>query len=229
MTMSDTRPTFSRLTEGRATQSWRSAIPAVLVVVGFVALLLYLASALSSAESRAMNAERDASQNKESSEALVKRISAMQNEQALLETAGRTTVILQPGKSDKTETWAAVTWGEQPDGHSYMRGYGYGLQKLDDNKSYHLWLLPKDGSPIDLGALEDANGSGFVMKTDLPPVDQGKTAELTIDDDNAKQPGDVVATADLPNLEPTTMKPAASSEPGQAKSGNTSQQMHQGK
>src|SRR5262249_5007024 len=47
MSLSDTRPSFSRLTEGKATQSWRSAIPVVVIVSAFVALLAYLASAMS--------------------------------------------------------------------------------------------------------------------------------------------------------------------------------------
>ena len=59
-TMTDTRPTFSRLTEGKATQSWRAAVPAVVVIVAFVALIAYLASSVSTYSQRWMNSVRDA-------------------------------------------------------------------------------------------------------------------------------------------------------------------------
>ena len=52
-TLSDTRPSFSRLTEGRKTRSWRAALPAVVVIVAFAALLAYLASNLSSYSQKA--------------------------------------------------------------------------------------------------------------------------------------------------------------------------------
>ncbi len=235
-TMTDTRPTFSRLTEGSSKQSWRAAAPAVLVLIGFAALLVYLASALSSADQKGMAATRDAQQLREQQEGLTKRIAALQDENAVLRSPGRTTVILQPGKSDKSDTWAAVAWGELPDGKTFMRASGYGLQTLTNGENYHVWMLPKDGAPVDVGGLEvDPNGAGFTMAQELPPVDQGKSVELTIDEQNAKEPGKIVASADLPKLQPTKTAPQQPApaqqpaEPAQAKSGSTSQQMHQGK
>jgi anti-sigma-K factor RskA len=228
LTMTDTRPTFSRLTEGKATQSWRSAVPAVIVVVAFVALLAYLASALSSAEQKGMAAQREANDTRQQSEGLTRQIAALQKDDALLRSPGRTTVILQA--SDKKEkSWAAVTWGEFPSGKSFMRVNGYGLEdKLEGGKTYHAWFVPQTGNAVDLGELSpDANASGFTMASDLPPVDQGKTVELTLDAAGAKEPGDVVAKADLPKLSASKVVEALPSDQPQAKSGSTSQQMHQ--
>ncbi len=228
LTMTDTRPTFSRLTEGKATQSWRSAIPAVVIVVAFVALLAYLASALSSAEQKGMAAQRDAADARTQSEGLTKQIAGLQHDDALLRSPGRTTVILQ--SSDKKEkSWAAVTWGELPSGKSFMRVNGYGLDdKLEGGKTYHAWLALQSGNPIDLGELSpDSNASGFTMATDLPPVDQGKQVLLTLAASGAKEPGDTVAKADLPKLTPSKVTEAPPSDQPQAKSGSTSQQMHQ--
>jgi hypothetical protein len=232
-TMTDTRPRFSRLTDGGTTKSWRAAIPAVIVVVIFVGLLAYLASSLSSAEQKKMSAERDAQQIREQSSGLTKQIAMLQKENALAKSPGRTTVILEPASKAKDgkdrAAWVAVTWGELPDGKSFLRANAYGLQaKLDDGKTYHLWLTPQTGDPIDIGQLEaDQSGSGFIMTTELPAVDQGKSVMLTADAPGSKQPGQVLAKADLPKLKPSMQSPE-SAEP-QAKSGSTSQQMHQEK
>ena len=226
-TVTDTHPTFARLTEGRSTHAWRSAAPAVLVLVGVAALLVYLASALSTAENHAMGAAREANDLRGQQAAFTKRISALQDQQNLLTSPGRTTVVLQPGKDVKTETWAAATWGEQPDGKSFMRVNAYGLQTLDTGKSYHAWLLPKDGAPQDVGAIDmDPNGAGFVMQQGLPAINQGKSVELTIDSSGAKEPGEVVATADLPKLQ-QTLSPGAAEPAPQARPGPGSQPMHQ--
>jgi hypothetical protein len=123
-----------------------------------------------------------------------------------------------------------VTWGELPDGKSFMRVNAYGLlENREEGKDFHVWFQPQSGDPVDLGALDvDSNGSGYAMKDGLPPVDQGKSVELTMDASGAKAPGTVLAKADLPKLTPTTAAPgnAPAAEP-QAKSGTTSQQMHQ--
>ncbi|MGZ6141937.1 MAG: hypothetical protein ACXWLM_01305 [Myxococcales bacterium] len=202
-------------------------MPVIVVLIGVVGLLIYLASALSSADQRAMRAERDVQQVRDQQAGLTKRISALQDHEAILKSPGRTTVVLQPGKDAKAESWAAVTWGEQPDGKSFMRANGYGLQtSLEGGKTYHVWFLPQEGSPQDVGPLEiDANGDGFTMAQGLPALDQGKSVELTIDLANSKEPGEVVAAADLPKLKATMAQPPEA--PGQAKSDNTSQQMHQ--
>src|SRR5205807_2607178 len=70
----DTRPTFSRLTEGRTRHSWRAAVPVVLVIVAFVALIAYLASRLSSYSQRADVAERDANQYRDQVTAITKQV-----------------------------------------------------------------------------------------------------------------------------------------------------------
>ena len=249
--LADTRPTFSRLTEGKATQSWRSAIPIVVVVVAFVALLGYLASSLSSSSQKASLAERDANQYRDQVTAMTRQVSDLQKEVTLDRSPGRTTVVLQSaapaakkGKAAAAPAnagaWAAVTWGELPNGKSWMRVNAYGLQQnLDGNRSYHVWMQPASGDPVDIGSLEiDQNGSGFAMKSDLPGIDQGKSVMLTTDAPNSKQPGDTVAKADLPKLQPT-LQPAAAPQgeaqnqnapaaPSQAKTGTQSQQMHQG-
>ena len=68
---------------------------------------------------------------------------------------------------------------------------------------------------------------GTVMNTELPGVDKGKQVLLTSDASGAKQPGTVLAKADLPKLQPSVTAPPSSSETPQAKGGSTSQQMHQ--
>jgi anti-sigma-K factor RskA len=231
-TMTDTRPQFSRVIEGGSARSWRAAVPAVVVVVAFVALLGYLASKLSSSEQRALLAERDTAQSREMLQGMSKQIATLQKENALAKSPGRTTVIVEPGNKKTTDApWAAATWGELPNGKSFMRAYAYGLgAKPEEGKAYHLWFTPETGEPIDLGSLEpDADGNAFVMGSELPPVDQGKAVVLTADAPGVKQPGDVIARADLPKLKPQHAAPPTADETPQAKSGTTSQQMHQQK
>jgi Anti-sigma-K factor rskA len=250
--MTDTRPQFSRITEGTKRHSWRAAVPAVVVLVAFIGLIAYLASSLSSYSQKASTAERDANQYRDQVAAMGKQVGDLQKDLSLSRSPGRTTVIVeaaQPAKPKKgvapagERSWAAVTWGELPSGKSWMRVNAYGLsQKLDGGKAYHLWMAPQTGDPIDIGAVEiDQNGSGYVMKAELPGVDQGKSVMLTLDAQDAKQPGEVIAKADLPKLQPTmaapptqaqdaqqSAAPASQAAPAnQAKSGTESQQMHQ--
>jgi len=251
--MTDTRPKFSRLTEGKARNSWKAALPAIIAIVLVVALLAYLVSNVSSTSQRASNAEREAGQYRDQVAAMTKQVGDLQKDVVIAKSPGRTTVILQaapaPAKKKaaaapgaESKSWAAATWGELPNGKSWMRVNGYGLnQSLDGGKAYRLWMQPASGDPIDVGALEvDANGSGFAMKSDLPAIDQGKAVMLTIDASDAKQPGETIARADLPKLQPT-MSPApgqqakdqgqapAPAQPAenQGKPGADSQQMHQ--
>lgn len=231
-TLTDTRPRFARLTENRAARSWTRAVPAVVVIVALIALVGYLASSISSSSQRAMAAERDAQQTREAQAGLTRQIADLQKDDALAKSPGRTTIVIEPDKKSKSgdKAWAAVTWGELPTGKSFMRVNAYGLApKLDGNKNYHVWFQPQSGDPIDIGQLEgDMNGSGFATISTLPAIDQGKSVMLTADAPDAKQPGDVLAKAELPKLKPTMQvaPPAANDQP-QAKTGSTSQQMHQ--
>ncbi len=258
--VTDTRPTFSRLTEGKATQSWRRAIPIVVILVAIVGLLGYLASNISSSSQRAAMAERDANQYREQITSMTKQVGDLQKEVTLERSPGRTTVVLQAaqpaatGKKAKNakdaapapaSAWAAATWGELPNGKSWMRVNAYGLQQNLEGKNYHLWMQPASGDPVDVGAIDvDQNGSGFAMGSDLPAIDQGKAVMLTTDASGAKQPGDVVAKADLPKLQPTMQQAPAGQAQGaapadngqatppkaqgdnQAKSSGDTQQMH---
>ena len=230
-TLTDTRPRFARLTDGTAKRSWKAALPAVIIICAFVSLLGYLASSLSASEQRAMAAERESQQTKEQTAGFTKQITGLQKDNALARSPGRTTVVLEADKKAKqaAASWAAVTWGELPDGKTFMRVNAYGLEpKLDGGKTYHLWMQPLAGAPVDVGALEgDPNGSGYAMNSELPAVDQGKAVMLTTDAEGAKAPGDVIAKADLPVLKPSVKPPPAASDLPQAKTGSTSQQMHQ--
>jgi anti-sigma-K factor RskA len=236
-TLSDTRPSFSRLTEGAATQSWRAAIPIVVVIVAVVALVGFLASRLSTYSQKASLAERDAGQYHDQLTAMSKQIGDLQKEVTLDRTPGRTTVILEAAAEPKgkkgaavspaAKSWAAVTWGELPNGTSWMRVNAYGLpQSLEGGKAFHVWMTPQTGDPVDVGALDvDQNGSGFAMKSDLPGIDKGKAVMLTTDPANSKQPGDAIAKADLPTLQPT-MTAAPKAQENQARPGSDKQQMH---
>ncbi|OLE63967.1 MAG: hypothetical protein AUG04_02860 [Deltaproteobacteria bacterium 13_1_20CM_2_69_21] len=227
-TATDSRPTFSRLTEGKTRHSWRAAVPVVVVLVAIVALVAYLASRLSSYSQRADVAERDANQYRDQVAAITKQVGDLQKDVTLARSPGRTTVILeaaQPAKGQggkkKAATpggaWAAVAWGELPSGKTWMRVNAYGLSpSLEGGKAYHVWMQPQSGDP----------------------VDQGKSVMLTMDAQDAKRPGDVVASADLPKLKPTptAAPPQAQAQPGeqapatqtpQAKSGGETQQMPQ--
>lgn len=239
--MVETRPTFSRITEGRSGRSWRAALPVVLVLVGVLALIAYLASSISSSSQRAMSAQRDAQQAREQMEGMGKQIANLQKDNAIAKSPGRTTVLLapaapaeKPGKKGKaapaaaTGPWASATWGELPDGKTFMRVNAYGLlEQREGGKEFHAWFKPQSGDPVDLGSLEiDPNGSGFTMATNLPRIDQGKQVLLTADAQGAKTPGDVLASADLPKLTPGATAPPSGETP-QAKSGAGSQPMHQ--
>src|SRR5581483_11321217 len=93
--LSDTRPSFSRLTEGRKSRSWRAALPAVIVIVAFVALLAYLASNVSTYSQKAALAERDANQYRDQLTGMSRQVGDLQKEVALDRSPGRTTLILQ--------------------------------------------------------------------------------------------------------------------------------------
>ncbi|TMA11827.1 MAG: hypothetical protein E6J84_13450 [Deltaproteobacteria bacterium] len=192
-TVTDTRPQFSRITEGSKRHSWRAAVPAVVVLVIFLGLIAYLVSSVSSYSQRASTAERDANQYRDQVAAMGKQVGDLQKDVSLARSPGRTTVIVEAAQPAKKGAAPAT------------------------NRS---WA---------------ANGSGFAMKADLPGVDQGKAVMLTIDAHDAKQPGEVVAKADLPKLQPTMTGAAPQAQDTQqtpaseskAKAGTDTQQMHQ--
>src|SRR5437870_12127645 len=90
-TATDTRPTFSRLTEGKPRHSWRAAVPVVVVLVAIVALVAYLASRLSSYSQRADVAERAANQYRDQVAAITKQVGDLQKDATLARSDGRTT------------------------------------------------------------------------------------------------------------------------------------------
>jgi hypothetical protein len=248
-TLTETRPTFARLTEGRTTSSWRAAAPAVVVVVAFVALLAYLASSVSSSSQKAMVAERDMKDAQQQMATMTKQVGALQTELTTARDPGRTTVLLAPASAEDSSakgkkkgaaaatpnaeaSWAAVTWGEAAGGKTWMRVQGYGLSKLENGQTYHVWMTPASGDPVDVGVLDaDQNGSAMLQSDPtLPAIDQGKSVSLTQDDSGSKKPGTVLAKADLPKLQPSApaaAAPAQQQDLPQARSADTTQQMHQ--
>lgn len=218
--ITDTRPSFSRLTETRTTSSWRRAAPIVLVLVGFIALLAYLVSKISSYSQEVGTAHRDAAASRQQYESSLKRSAELQRDLTLARSAGRTTVILQSKAKDGP--WAAVTWGESEGGTSWMRVSAYGL-KPQTGKEYHAWIVPKAGEPMHVGALEiDEDGSAFALAGNLPAIDQGKSVLISLDSSGAKAPDQVVIEAPLPALKPimtaAAAPPTEKAEPQKAES-----------
>jgi anti-sigma-K factor RskA len=201
-TVAETRPTFSRLTERKRADSWKAAIPAVAVIVAFVALLAYMASKISSYSQELANSQRDAAASRQQYEGALKRNAELSRDLTIARSAGRTTVILR-GK-DKDTQWAAATWGESEGGKSWMRVSAYGLPTASGGKSYRAWFIPQNGEPVQIGTLDpDNDGSAFVMSGNLPAIDQGKSVVISLDSDNAKAPEQVVIEAPLPALKVT--------------------------
>ena len=152
-------------------------------------------------------------------------LSAMVNR---LRDPGRTTVILQSaatGKRGKVAggAWGAATWGEQTDAKSWMRLNAYGLAPAPGGKAYQFWFVSASGDSVLAGKLEpNTEGGAFVEGKDLPGVDQGKMAVVSLDDENAKTHGQPLFQAELPKLTPSQhaapqaqadAKPRAQGEP----------------
>src|SRR5207244_6063067 len=134
--------------------------------------------------------------------AITKQVGDLQKDVTLAHSPGRTTVILQAAQPAKAQggkkkaaatsaggAWAAVAWGEVPNGKTWMRVNAYGLSpSLEGGKGYHVWMQPQSGDPVDIGVLEaDQDGSGFAIKLDLPPIDRGNSVRLTVDAQDAKR------------------------------------------
>lgn len=219
-TLPKSSPPFARLTEGRASNSWRRAIPVVVAIVGMIALLAYLASQLTSYSTRLAAAQRDAETSQQSVAAAQKRAVQLEAESNVLKSAGRTTVLLESADKSKSAakkgaapaaaaSWAAATWGEGDAGKSWLRVSAYGLQAAPEGKSYGVWFTPLTGEPVLAGKLEPAaDGSAFAMAKDLPGVDQGKLVAVSLDDAEAKAPGTALMSAELPVLKASKAAPA---------------------
>jgi hypothetical protein len=217
---------FSRIVESRKTSSWSIGIPIAIVVVIAVALLAYFAAKASQARDQLALAEQSAQQQQQQLTQVQQRLGLLDAELNRLREPGRTTVILQSaasGKRGKAETaaWGAATWGEQADGKSWMRLNAYGLSPAPAGKAYQFWFVSASGDSVLAGKLDaNADGSAFVEGKDLPGVDQGKMALVSIDDENVKTHGPPLVQGQLPKLTPTqhAAPPAqASAKPEPAK------------
>lgn len=229
--LTDTRPTFARITNRGRTNSWKAAIPAVAVVVAIVILLAYMASSLSSYSTRLASADREAAASRQQLEAAQKQTTGMQSKLALAESPGRTTVVLQPASAAAVATkgktaeaaskaWATAAWGEAADGKSWVRMNAYGLTAPGENKAYHAWLVPQTGDPALVGDVSPgAEGTSFALGESLPALDQGKQVIVSLDASDAKAPGETVLSADLPKLASTaaTAAPADKAAPAEEK------------
>jgi hypothetical protein len=220
---------FSRIVETRKTTSWSVGVPIAIFVVAAVALIAYFAAKGTQAHEQLAQAQQSAQQNQQALTQLQQKMSTMDAEFARLRDAGRTTVILQSvsaGKRGKVAAgdgaWGAATWGEQPDGKSWVRLNAYGLAPAPSAKAYGVWFVSAAGDSIQVGKLDpNTDGSAFLEGRDLPGVDQGKSLLVSLDGDNAKTPGQVLFQASLPKLTPSqhAAVPSSAKEQAQEQSG----------
>ena len=197
---------FSRIVETKKTTSWAIGVPIAVFVVLAVALIAYFAAKGTQAREQLAQAQQGVQQQQEALTQAQQKLASVDAELARLKDAGRTTVVLQgpaTGKRGKASStaWGAATWGEQPDGKTWMRLNAYGLTAAPAGKTYDLWFVSAAGDSILLGKVEpNADGSAFVEGKDLPAVDQGKSVLVAMDDQNAKTPGQPVFQASLPKM-----------------------------
>jgi anti-sigma-K factor RskA len=200
---------FSRIVESRKTSSWSIAIPVAILVVVAVALLAYFAARAAQARDQLALAQQAAQQQQQQLTQVQQRLGTLDAELNRLRDSGRTTVILQSattGSRGKPASagWGAATWGEQADAKSWMHLNAYGLGQAPAGKVYQFWFVPASGNPVLAGKLDpNAEGSAFVEGKDLPSVDQGKMALVSLDDENAKTHGQPLFQAQLPKLTPS--------------------------
>ncbi|TMB06811.1 MAG: hypothetical protein E6J64_07135 [Deltaproteobacteria bacterium] len=219
---------FSRIVDSSKTSSWSIGIPIAIVVVVAVALLAYFAAKASQAREQLAMAEQGAQQQQQQVTQIQQRLGVLDAELNRLRDPGRTTVILQSaatGKRGKVAggAWGAATWGEQTDAKSWMRLNAYGLAPAPGGKAYQFWFVSASGDSVLAGKLEpNTEGGAFVEGKDLPGVDQGKMAVVSLDDENAKTHGQPLFQAELPKLTPSQhaapqaqadAKPRAQGEP----------------
>jgi cell division protein FtsB len=211
---------FSRIVETKKNTSWTIGVPIAIFVVVAVALIAYFAAKNTQAREQLAQLQQSAEQNQQRMAQVQQKIASLDAEVARLRDPGRTTVILQSaaaGKRGKARSgaWAAATWGEQPDVKTWMRVNAYGLGVAPSGKNYDLWFVSAAGDSILVGKIEpNTDGSGYVEGKDLPRVDQGKSVLVSLDDGNAKTPGQAVSQAPLPKMTPSS--PAATAASDQA-------------
>jgi len=220
---------FSRIVESRKTSSWSIGIPIAILIVIAVGLLAYFAAKASQAREQLALAQQAAQQQQQQVTQIQQRLGTLDAELNRLRDPGRTTVILQSAATGKrgakpaSAAWGAATWGEQTDAKSWMRLSAYGLAPAPAGKAYQFWFLSATGDSVLAGRLEpNTEGSAFIEGKDLPGVDQGKLALVSLDDENAKTHSQPLFQAQLPKLTSTQhasaqAQPPAKQEPSQPK------------
>jgi hypothetical protein len=203
---------FSRIVESRSTSSWKAAIPAAVIVIAAIIAAAYFAAKASEQSQLLAGARTELAQNTQNLSQLQSRTATLEAQVNRLEAPGRTTVILKAaapkamrkGAEAPAAAWGAATWGEAPDGKTWIRMDAYGLAQPAQGKSYGLWFEGASGDAIAIAKLDPApDGTAFAEGKDLPAVDQGKRLFVSLDDENAKTPGSQLMQADLPKLKPS--------------------------
>ena len=199
---------FSRIVESRKTSSWSIGVPVAILVVIAVALLGYYAAKASQAREQLAVAQQAAQQQQQQLTQVQQRLGTLDAELNRVRDPGRTTVILQSAATGRgkpaSAAWGAATWGEQTDAKSWMRLNAYGLGQAPAGKVYQFWFVPASGNPVLAGKLEpNPEGSALIEGKNLPSVDQGKMALVSLDDENAKTHGQPLFEAQLPKLNPS--------------------------
>jgi hypothetical protein len=206
---------FSRIVETRRTSSWAAAIPAAILLVAAVVLIAWFAARASEYSQQLHNARNELAQQTQTVTQLQQRAVVVEGDLVRLRNPGRTTVILRAptsgkrGAQDANAGWGAATWGEQADGKTWVRLEAYGLSQ-PQGKALDLWFEPASGAPVLAAKIDPGqDGSAFVEGKDLPGLADGKRLVISADAEDAKQPGDVIAQADLPKLKAGGGQPAA--------------------
>ena len=207
---------FSSIVDSRKTTSWSVGIPIAIAVVIAVALVAYFAAKGTQAREELAQVQQAGQQQQQQLTQVQQRFGQVEAEINRLRDAGRTTVILQSvAKKGKSAAgpWGAATWGEQPDGKSWLRLNAYGLTPAPSGKAYQFWFVSAGGDSILAGKIEaNTDGNAYVEGKDLPGVDQGKMALVSLDDENAKTQGQPLFQAALPKMTPTQHAAAAASK-----------------
>jgi hypothetical protein len=176
--------------------------------VAVVVVIAWLAARASEYSQQLSSTRNELTQATQTVGQMQQRTAALDAEVARLRSPGRTTVILRaaaPARrgaaQDESGAWGAATWGEQPDGKTWVRLDAYGVAPAPQGKVLALWLEPAAGAPVLVTKLDPApDGSAFAEGKDLPAVDQGKRLIVSVDDEDAKKPGQAMMQADLPKL-----------------------------